>query len=433
MLKRLMLLSLLAMPLYAQQYGWVKVAQLGGLKTVDFVDSLHGWTCFGSSNMYRTTDGGSTWIESDSQNPMAVYSLSFSDVINGWAVGSQASLGKIIRTKDGGRTWTEQLANENRSYVSTKAQTKDRITVAGSTQNYSPDTGKIVRTNNGGTTWSEETIIDSGNVVGFNKVYFLDSLHGWISGGIVNIGPAIWRTIDGGNTWTMFPTPQGFYGLSFIDTLNGWGAYSDYMFHTTDGGATWQFQTYMFDPDPYVSNGLMTNAISFVDSLNGWAFGVNADSGIITEEIMRTTDGGWHWHRESIGLTPDLTYASDGKMLDSIHGWAVCTDGSVLRYELVTGVAERLPKVPQHFSLHQNYPNPFNPITTIEYELTQRADVLLKVYDILGKEITTLVNQLQQPGAYRVRFDASKLPSGVYYYTLDAGASTETKQMQLIK
>jgi len=91
------------------------------------------------------------------------------------------------------------------------------------------------------------------------------------------------------------------------------------------------------------------------------------------------------------------------------------------------------PNVPVEFNLNQNYPNPFNPTTTISYSLPVSGFVTLKVYDILGKEVTTLVNEEKQTGSYIVNFDASNLASGTYIYRLTAGSSVQIKKMTLIK
>jgi hypothetical protein len=91
------------------------------------------------------------------------------------------------------------------------------------------------------------------------------------------------------------------------------------------------------------------------------------------------------------------------------------------------------PQIPQKFMLYQNYPNPFNPSTTISYDLPQRAHVKLTVYNILGQEVATLVDKEQEPGRYNVKFDASGLPSGVYFYTLQTPYFTKTNKMVLVK
>ncbi len=85
------------------------------------------------------------------------------------------------------------------------------------------------------------------------------------------------------------------------------------------------------------------------------------------------------------------------------------------------------------YELYQNFPNPFNPSTTIKYALLKNGEVSLKVYNILGKEVSTLVNRYQNAGVYSVTFDASALSSGVYFYTLEANGITMTKKLTLLK
>jgi len=89
--------------------------------------------------------------------------------------------------------------------------------------------------------------------------------------------------------------------------------------------------------------------------------------------------------------------------------------------------------IPKHFALNQNYPNPFNPATEIKYQIPELSFITLKIYDVLGSEITTLVNEDKPIGTYTIDFDASNLPSGVYFYQLRAGDFVETKKMVLVK
>ena len=88
---------------------------------------------------------------------------------------------------------------------------------------------------------------------------------------------------------------------------------------------------------------------------------------------------------------------------------------------------------PEYYNLSQNYPNPFNPSTKIQYSIPSNQIVQLKIYDILGKEITTLVNKEQSAGTYEVNFNANNLTSGIYFYTIKAGNYTDTKSMILMK
>ena len=104
----------------------------------------------------------------------------------------------------------------------------------------------------------------------------------------------------------------------------------------------------------------------------------------------------------------------------------------IMSFDNLTGVGNDL-ETPSSFSLHQNYPNPFNPTTTISFSVSELRNVSLKIYDILGKEVSTLVNENLAPGSYSVTFNASSLPSGMYFYKLQAGDFTSVKKMTLIK
>jgi len=88
---------------------------------------------------------------------------------------------------------------------------------------------------------------------------------------------------------------------------------------------------------------------------------------------------------------------------------------------------------PSEYSIAQNYPNPFNPSTKIKYSVPQSSNVVLKIYDVLGKEVATLVNEEKPVGSYEVEFNPSSLTSGVYFYKLQAGSFVDTKKMLLLK
>jgi hypothetical protein len=102
-------------------------------------------------------------------------------------------------------------------------------------------------------------------------------------------------------------------------------------------------------------------------------------------------------------------------------------------FSTIVGVEEQKDEVPSSFTLYQNYPNPFNPTTRIKYQVASAEKVNLIVYDILGREIATLVNETKPVGNHEVEFDASKLPSGIFFYRLQSGDFTQTKKMMVIK
>jgi hypothetical protein len=89
--------------------------------------------------------------------------------------------------------------------------------------------------------------------------------------------------------------------------------------------------------------------------------------------------------------------------------------------------------IPSEFTLSQNYPNPFNPATKIQYSIPEASFVQLKVYDIIGNEVSTLVSEEQSAGSYRVDFDGQGLSSGIYFYKIQTGNYAETKKMNLLK
>ena len=88
---------------------------------------------------------------------------------------------------------------------------------------------------------------------------------------------------------------------------------------------------------------------------------------------------------------------------------------------------------PEKFELSQNYPNPFNPVTNLGFGISNLGFVSLKVYDVLGNEVITLVNEIKTAGYYEVDFDGSNLPSGIYYYKLEADSFSQVRKMMLVK
>ena len=131
-----------------------------------------------------------------------------------------------------------------------------------------------------------------------------------------------------------------------------------------------------------------------------------------------------------------LLFAEDVGIVE----WSLENSNCILNYAKVgkeeygryVGVSEKKP-LPDKYMLSQNYPNPFNPNTTISYTMAKSGPVTIKVYDLLGNEVKTLVNEYKLAGNYSVNFDASKLSSGVYIYRITAGDFTTSKKMAVVK
>jgi hypothetical protein len=155
--------------------------------------------------------------------------------------------------------------------------------------------------------------------------------------------------------------------------------------------------------------------------------------------------GGYKWFVQDIGLTRAFSQAELQSNWINLRGFII--NGFVCGDTTLTGINIISSEVPDKFILYQNYPDPFNPVTKIRFdnppsprsprESGERGDrggfIQLVVYDVLGREITTLVNEELQPGTYEVEWDGTNFPSGIYYYRLTAGDYSQTKKMVLIK
>jgi len=104
-----------------------------------------------------------------------------------------------------------------------------------------------------------------------------------------------------------------------------------------------------------------------------------------------------------------------------------------MQLNILVGNNSGISELPKVFSLAQNYPNPFNPVTSIKYSVPKQSLVKLVVYDVIGREVVTLVNEIRHAGNYNVSFDASNYASGVYFYRMESGDFTDVKKMVLIK
>jgi hypothetical protein len=148
-------------------------------------------------------------------------------------------------------------------------------------------------------------------------------------------------------------------------------------------------------------------------------------------------------HREFMGRVPDTNQAywfiryiwelnQEPWIADGRYYLCDFSSGAVIATR--TASVERLSSAPRSFELFQNYPNPFNPTTTIEFILAEDAITTLKVYDMLGREVATLVNEKLHSGfKYKVEFNAANLASGLYIYRLEAGRNSIVKKLVLVK
>mgnify|MGYP005840254249 CR=1 FL=1 len=181
--------------------------------------------------------------------------------------------------------------------------------------------------------------------------------------------------------------------------------------------------------------GTFTIESSLVNLPSGWSVEIE---NVRTGNVTKLTDGTtFSLELPEVDVQGKSRSADEGSILPTVSSAASGDEAPQLilsvKPGVFTSVEDPLDNKPKEFELSQNFPNPFNPSTQIQFQLPQRADVNLKVYDLMGREVATLVNEARAAGQHTVTFDASRLSSGVYLYRLDTGGQIFTKKMILIK
>jgi photosystem II stability/assembly factor-like uncharacterized protein len=362
----------------------------------------------------KTTNGGLNWTSLSGGNLSGIF---FINDLTGWVVGYPGYIGKTTN----GSSFTQQTTgvsdrlndvffiNENTGWV-----------VGG---DFSVE--RIFKTTNGGLNWTAQTSNTANKLF---SVYFIDENTGWSVGGPSS--PKIIKTTNGGTNWftqtTSATTPL--YSVMFADANTGW-AVAGYLggetiIKTTNGGQVWFSQT--SGDNRYLRECYVKNALT--------AFAVGQGG-----KVIATTNGGNNWIVISTGSAIELwsiDFAND------TTGYAI---GSNVVLKTTTGgvtFAKQISQIiPDKYNLYQNYPNPFNPTTRIKFDVAQHTPyplsrgefITLKIYDIAGREIQTLVNEKLNPGTYEITFDGSSLPSGIYFYKLVTSEFSETKKLIILK
>jgi hypothetical protein len=247
----------------------------------------------------------------------------------------------------------------------------------------------------------------------------------------------VFRSSDYGENWELImnglpSNPQvsrlNSNGTSvFMGSRGGYGIY-----RSVDNGLSWEA----------VNNGLPANiAIGAFGTITGYFFvGTTDGASPYPSGIYMSSDNGDNWIEINEGL-PQSTNVRSITIKDTLIFLGTRFEGGQqfggIWYrplsELITDVQGEVSELPKEYKLEQNYPNPFNPITTISFSIPQSQDVELKVFDLLGNEVATLINEYKQAGEHKVEFDGGKLTSGIYFYRLKAGGFIQTKKLILLK
>ncbi len=435
------------------------------IKAVSFSDANNGWLLSDFVDLRRTTNAAVNWSLISGGNTIQIRDIFFNDTTTGWAVGEA---GTIMRTTNSGDNWTllPKTTNANLNSVA--------LNIAPSKQVISGvivgDNGVILRTPDNGVSWSalppivnhnlnsiwnfndvywgvgmNGTVLKSSDggsnwlrlnftdTTDLNSVFFINSTTGWVVG---KFG-LIYKTTDGGESWRRIVSifKNELFDIYFINDTTGWfvGA-NKTILRTTCGGDCLEIdsiavQSFQMSPAPSRTNYY---SVKFANDSTGWIVG----SGGV---ILKTTNAGKKWF---LSKSPTLNTFLAVEFENENVGWVCGLNGTILKTTTGGGADVPInppppPKIPQPV-LYQNYPNPLFTTkdieTSIKYEIFEPSHVTLKVYNILGQHIETLVDEYQEAREYDdVKFSSTNRPSGVYFYILRTNKSSKAGSMILIR
>ncbi len=399
------------------------------LSSISFLNENTG-EVVGNNQYLYTTNGGANWtinlvgLNTWFEGAGSITGARLFQPNSGYRTQFYGGMGfntsSIQNSTDGGLTW-----NGNRSYSVTNGVPFLGYCEAEGVTYLVPSYRQVLKNTGSGWTTSLSAAYDIGRISFANA-----NTGGVIGGGVVQ---GITRTTNGGTNWTFFSTGS-LHKAYYIQMLQSGVGYiagdSTLVMKTYDYGANWTLLS---------SNGNLSIVdINFADDNTGWYIGQTGSYPYTTGRLYYTPNGGANFMQ----LQSLQNFNVKGFSFVNAYTGYVCGDSGVVLKTTnggLTFVDPTSSNIPDRFLLHQNYPNPFNPVTKIKFDIPlnkggdQGLSVKLIIYDVLGKEVATLLNEQLQPGSYSVDWDASNYPSGVYFYKLEVGDFVQTKKMVLIK
>ena len=391
-----------------------------GLTCIQFIDANTGWA-LSYLGIYKSTNGGTNWQFYDIPGTISGYRFQFINANTGWIFRYP-----LLKTVNGGYNW---YADSTFTYAKNLFFLNQTI---GYIISDSSSTSKLYKTINSGLTWFNIFSCDS-KMEGFQ---FIDSNIGYsLKEYPLSVSYKLMKTTNGGYNWLVHSTaeirdPRTYI---FINENTGWlskrtsnTGFTESIYKTTNGGISWINQNL----DYYNLYNIRIH--KFLNSNTGIATATSQHVINSATYLLSTTNSGQNWEINYFGITLGIL---DMFFLDSNTGWAVGGGGTILK--TTNGGIFHISKInnnlPVNHFLHQNYPNPFNPKTKIKFDLPKSTHARLIIYDILGREIATLLNEKLSAGSYEVSWSAGSYPSGVYFYKLETNNFVDIKKMLLIK
>lgn len=371
---------------------------------VQFFNADTGWVVT-QNEFLKTTNGGKVWSKPATFTGTSIYAFHFNNSQNGWIVGNVLGGASALKTVNGGQAWDFSPVGLAKTMYDVHFFDVNNGCIAA-------DSGYVLSTSNAGATWSRNHV---GTFRAITNIWMTSALQVICT----DDKGGIYLSADGGKTWVnkLAPFATSITSLFMLNSNEGWVTFGSYVASkTTDGGNTWKS----------TSIGIENlRDIQFLSSNVGYACSQNSS-------VYVTTDGGTTWTKTA-GPTGILALY----FVNQNVGFAVGPSGLIAKTVNGSGVLavneKKSGNIPGLFLLEQNYPNPFNPTTEVKYQLPTSGLVTLRIFDMVGKEVATLVNEEQKAGLYSVKFNGGNLSSGVYFYRLQSGSINETKRMVLLK
>jgi len=400
-------------------FSTTKINAQSDLWCLEFQSSLMGITAGDSGTVKQTSDGGLTW---ELETSGTTNTLKKTGILNNDNIVVVGFAGTIIKTTDYGDTWKSKSAGTTVDlYGVSFGGRESEVGIAVGAN------GTIIRSSDQGESW---TLISS-NTSTKSIIYTSVSFASGTKGILVGQKGTLLITTDGGFTWSRVPTNIPKINYKFVLMLSEDIAYvtgdNGTIIKTTDGGMSW------ISLNTNSSSSLYR--IRFADDQIAIAVGSGG-------EVLKTTDGGNTWNTEISGVTNNLNclfVIDENVAFAGGQGGIILktTDGGISWSSSANPKTTNMVKKIEKINLFTNYPNPSNPVTTIKYYIASYSSVTLKIYDAVGREVRTLVNQNLATGIHTAQFDGSNLPSGVYFGKLliqsPEGISNKTMKIVLVK